>query len=328
MKPVFLDPIDLAAPLVQPRRPLAIALAGFGVVGQALAARLRGDPDFRIAAILVRDAGRPRATEPPVPLTADRRAFLAVPADILVEVTSCDVTGAYLSEQALSRGVHVVSASKRVVSTRRAELAQAAEAGGARLLHAAAVGGGAPVLETVAAARARGPVREVAGILNGTVNYILERLGRGCAFADALAEARLAGFAEEDPSEDLSGRDAAAKLRLIAGEAWGCDPAAVKVSTEPLGTEAIAQIGASRDRWIQLARIEARGGRIEARVSRTPRRLVDALPPGADEGNGAAVTLADGTVFRCRGRGAGGAPTAESLLADLNLLRASVALPC
>ena len=81
------------------------------------------------------------------------------------------------------RGVHVVSASKRVVSACRTALAEAAEAGGGRLLHSAAVGGGAPVLETVAEARARGDVTGVDGILNGTVNYILERLGRGAAFA-------------------------------------------------------------------------------------------------------------------------------------------------
>jgi homoserine dehydrogenase len=324
MKPVFLNTLDLAVPVAPPRRPLVLALAGFGVVGQALAARLADEPDFRIAAILVRDASRPRAIVPPVPVTADRRAFLAVPADILVDVTSCDQAGALLSRHALARGVHVVSASKRVVSACRTVLVEAAAAGGAQLLHSAAVGGGAPVLETVAAARARGEVREAAGILNGTVNYILERLGRGCAFADALAEARLAGFAEEDPSEDLSGRDAAAKLRLIAAEAWDADPAGVEVEIEPLDAAAIARIAASGERWIQLARISRSKARITASVTLVPRRLVDALPHVADEGNCAAVTIEDGAVFRCRGRGAGGAPTAASILSDLRKLTAPV----
>jgi hypothetical protein len=76
MKPVFLNSLDQAVADAPPR-PRTIALAGFGVVGQALAARLAGDPRLRIGAILVRDPNRRRATEPPVPLTADRRSFLA-----------------------------------------------------------------------------------------------------------------------------------------------------------------------------------------------------------------------------------------------------------
>ena len=304
------------------RRPRArtIALAGYGIVGQALAARLAGDPRFHIGAILVRDPQRQRAFAPPVPPGADRRAFLAAPADILVEVTSCDRTGALLARRALERGTPVVSASKRVISRRGAALARAAGASGARLLHSAAVGGGAPVLETVAAARSRGEVRSVAGVLNGTVNFILDRLGRGRGFVDALSEARLAGFAEEDPSEDLSGRDAAAKLRLIAAAAFGGDPAAIAVDIEPLDEAAIVRIGASGERWVQLARLERRRGRVDAAVRLVPQREVDALAPLPDEYNGVAVTLVDGTVFRCRGRGAGGAPTAESILSDLERL--------
>ena len=330
MKPAILHKNDFPpdgalAPCAAAARPLRLALAGYGIVGQALAERLARDPRFRLAAILVRDPARPRSVAPPVPPTADRRAFLAVPADILVEVTSCETTGALLSEHALARGVHVVSASKRVVSACRSALAQAAEASGSRLLYSAAVGGGAPVLETVAAARAHGPVRSFSGILNGTVNYILERLARGCDFAEALTEARFAGFAEENPAADLSGADAAAKLRLVAAEAWGCDPAAVTVAAEPLDAAAVARIAGSGERWIQLARIERRGDRIEAKVGLTPQRLVDTLPHVPDEWNCAAVTVADGTVFRCRGRGAGGGPTAQALLSDLAALLDPVA---
>jgi len=320
MKPAFIGKEERKAAFPVARPPLRIALAGYGVVGQALAAKLDGDPDFELVAILVRDAARARAVEPPVAPTTDRRAFLAIPADIIVEVTSCDLTGALVSEHALTHGVHVVSASKRVVSTCRTLLAEAAETGGGRLLHSAAVGGGAPVLETVAEARGRGDVVAVDGILNGTVNYILERLGRGAGFREALAEARLAGFAEENPVEDLSGADAAAKLRLIAAEAWGCDPAEVDVAAEPLDEAAVERIAASGERWIQHARVERREGRIVAEVSLRPRQTVATLPHVPDEWNCAAIRLDDGTVFRCRGRGAGGAPTAEAILSDLHRL--------
>ena len=320
MKLAYKEKFEKPVPLAAARPPLRISLAGYGVVGQALALKLDGDEDFELVAILVRDADRARIIAPPVPLTTDLDAFLAVPADILIEVTSSDATGALISEHALSRGVHVVSASKRVVSACRTTLAEAAEAGGGRLLHAAAVGGGAPVLETVAEARGRGAVVAVDGILNGTVNYILERLGRGAGFREALAEARLAGFAEENPAEDLSGADAAAKLKLVAAEAWGCDPASVAVATEALDEAAVERIGASGERWIQLARIERREGEIVAEVSLRPRRTVETLPHVPDEWNCAAVRLDDGTVFRCRGRGAGGAPTAEAILSDLHRL--------
>src|SRR6187399_164382 len=139
MKPAFIGKEEREAAFPAARPPLRIALAGYGVVGQALAAKLDGDPDFELVAILVRDAKRARTVEPEVAPIADRRAFLAVSADIIVEVTSCDATGALVSEHALSRGVHVVSASKRVVSTCWTLLAEAAETGGGRLLHSAAV---------------------------------------------------------------------------------------------------------------------------------------------------------------------------------------------
>ncbi len=307
-------PGEAAAP-----RPLRIALAGFGVVGQALAEKLRSRGDYRIVSILVRDTQRPRAVRPPAPLTADRKAFLDTQADILIDVLSCAETGALLSEWALGRGIHVVSASKRVVSGCLPILRAATRRSGAELLYSAAVGGGAPVLETVAEARRRGPVARVEGVLNGTVGYILTRLAAGESFADALAKARLAGFAEEDPSEDLSGADAAAKVRLIAAEAWGLDPRAVDVDVEPLDKEAVARIETSGEPFVQLARVEP--GRASVRL--VPRASVPHLPPVEDEGNCAVVTLESGALLTCSGRGAGGDPTSASILTDLARLSAA-----
>ena len=299
------------------RRPLRIALAGYGVVGQALAERLRTDPRFEISAILVRRPGLDRDVAPPVAPTGDVDAFLAAPADILVDVLSCVETGARLCAELLPRGVHVASASKRVVSSRHALLHAAARRGGARLLHAASVGGGAPVLETVAAAAARGPIARVSGILNGTVNFILTQLAAGRDFDAALVEARRAGFAEEDPSEDLSGADAAAKVKLIAAKAFGLDPALLSVDVEPLDAVAAKRIRASGERWIQLARVERVGDFLRASVRLCPRSAVPALPRVDGEWNCALVELAGGETLRCSGPGAGGDPTADSILRDL-----------
>ncbi|MDB5668012.1 MAG: homoserine dehydrogenase [Alphaproteobacteria bacterium] len=298
-------------------KPLRIALAGYGVVGQALAERLRGDPAFEVTTILVRRPERQRTVAPPAPLTTDVDAFIAAPADILVDVLSCAETGARLCSEALPRGVHVASASKRVVSAQHAQLHAAARRGGAKLLNAAAVGGGAPVLETVAAAAARGPIARVTGILNGTVNFILTRLAAGHTLDRALAEARSAGFAEDDPSEDLSGADAAAKVRLIAAEAFRLNPALLSVDVEPLDGAAAERIAASGERWIQLSSVERDGDWLRASVRLRRRRDVPHLPAVDDEWNCALVELASGETAQCSGPGAGGAPTAGAIIGDL-----------
>lgn len=305
-----------AAAPVSARRPLRIALAGYGVVGQALAKRLGSEPDFEIVSILVRDPGRTRAVTPPCPLGGDVEAFFATPADILIDVLSCDATGEALSRRLLAAGRHVVSASKRVVARAGAELDALAAAQGGTLRHSAAVGGAAPVLETVAEARRAGEIAEVAAVLNGTVNFILDRLHAGADLDAALDEARAAGFAEEDSSADLEGHDAAAKLKLIAARAFGVDPAGVDVTTEALDDAAAVRIRASGRRWVQAARLTEGAARVE---------LVFAdeagLPALPGEWNCARVTTRDGRDFACVGRGAGGAATAEAVVADLFDLR-------
>ena len=307
--------------LATTKRPLRIALAGYGVVGQALAERLAAEPGFEIVAILVRDTARRRAAAPPCPLTDDRAAFLATDADIVIDVLSCEIAGAELSAAALTNGRHVASASKRVIALHGAALNTAASQSGVSLLHSAAVGGAAPVLETVAAARTHGGVERVSAVLNGTVNYILDRLHKGFGFDEALAQARAAGFAEEDSSSDLSGADAAAKLKLIAGAAFGVDPASVAVTTETLDTARAEAIRVSRKRWVQLARLTREG----ASVSLVPAGEADGLPALPDEWNVAHVTCVDGALLRCAGRGAGGAATAEAIVADLFQIRDSEA---
>ena len=310
-------PREGPCPVERQARPLRIALAGYGVVGQALAEALRGDPHYRIVAILVRDTRRPRAVAPPCAPTDDLDHFLGQDADILIDVLSCARTGRVVCETRLNKGIHVVSASKRVVSANLKTLRTRARLGGARLLYSAAVGGETPVLETVAAAAMHGPVREVRAILNGTVNFILDRLHQGFTFDKALAAARAAGFAEEDPSEDLTGADAAAKLKLIAHQAFGADTADLAVETEALDAALARRIAASPERWVQCADL----GRHGARVALRPLGEAGGLPALRDEGNCARIVTEDGRVFACEGRGAGGAATAEAILADLERIR-------
>ena len=316
---------NAAQPFSQPP-PLRVSLAGFGVVGQSVAERLQREPGFEIAAILVRDLDRPRSVAPPVPLTTCRQQFLDCPTDIIVDALSCEETGSLLCNAVLPAGVHIVSASKRMISAHHGGLANAASRGGSQLLYSAAVGGSAAVLETIDRARSRGEIAEVVGVLNGTVNFILQRLAEGAGFAAALAEAQEKGFAEENPEADLSGADTAAKLRIMGLRALGIEPAALHVPTEALDAEKAEHIRSSGERWVQVGILSRGQGGVQASVTLQPLREVAALPAIVDEWNCAAVKLADGRIYRCIGRGAGGAATAEAIVADLyGLLRDHVA---
>lgn len=293
-------------------RPLRVALAGCGVVGGGVAARLLTDPRFELVGVLVRDPRRRRdVTLPPDRLLTDPAALLAREPDVVVECISDASTGLALIRAALSRGVDVVSANKQAVGADLAALTALAAASGARLLYSASVGGGAPLIETVRRARAHGPVVSIEAVLNGTCNFILNRLPEGLAFEAALEGARAAGFAEADPSADLSGLDAAAKLAILAHEAagWALPIAAV----ERQALSAPVRLPAGRVR--QIARLDI--GRGEAAVTF---EAVDGDPlfaDLADEGNALRVATAAGRVFTATGRGAGRAPTAESVRADL-----------
>ena len=315
--PTLVGAYSSAARPVSTPPPLRISLAGYGVVGQALAERLERESAFEIAAILVRNTDRARSVAPPVPVTNDREKFLRCPTHIIVDALSCEETGSLLCNAVLPTGVHIVSASKRVISAHHTGLAEAALQGGSQLLYSAAVGGSAAVLETIDRARSKGEIAEVVGVLNGTVNFILQRLGEGLGFEEALREAQEKGFAEENAEADLSGADAAAKLRLIVHRAVGFDPSTVSVSTERLDANKAKEILASRERWVQVGMFSRRNGAVQAAVTLQPLREVATLPAILDEWNCAAVKLLDGSIYRCVGRGAGGAATAEAIVADL-----------
>ncbi|RZJ83330.1 MAG: hypothetical protein EON88_28870, partial [Brevundimonas sp.] len=293
-------------------RPLRVALAGCGVVGGGVLARLLTDARFEAVGVLVRDPAKSR--DPAVPdglLLSDPAALLAREPDVLVEAISDASTGLALIRAALSRGVDVVSANKQAIGGDLAALTALADAHDARLLYSASVGGGSPLIETVRRAREHGPVVRIEAVLNGTCNFILNRLADGVAFDEALIAAREAGFAEEDPTADLSGLDAAAKLAILAHEALNDGIGPGRIARETLSAEAARLPGRVR----QLARLDVKTG--SAGVAFT---AVDGDPVFADlpdEWNALRVTTEDGRVFTARGRGAGRIPTTESVWADL-----------
>ncbi len=307
-------------------RPRRVALAGCGVVGGGVLQRLLARPDaYEVVAVLVRDPLKARDVDLPAHLvTADPDHLFDVRPDLLIEALSEGPPAERLIRRALDAGLDVVSANKQAVALDLPGLHAAAEKSGARFAYSAAVGGGSPMIETLRRAKAAGVVAHFEAVLNGTVNFLLDRLARGESFDDALVEARQAGFAEEDPSADLQGHDAAAKLRILAFEAFGevLDDASVpratldaQVAAEHPGCAALKQI----------SRCRRDGAVVSGSVDLASALEDKLLRPLRGERNALRVTLTDGRVFTCQGRGAGRWPTSESVLADLGeVTRASL----
>jgi homoserine dehydrogenase len=251
-------------------------------------------------------------------LHTSEEAVLSLSPDIVVDaLPGCSVSSR-LVVHFLRRGIDVVSANKALIADQPAPLAAAQNSSGALLRFSAAVGGSSPMIEAVRAAAKRGPLIALSGVLNGTCNFVLERCAHGASFTEALADARTLGFAEADPSEDLSGRDAERKLRILAGFALGkplltikTDPltadiaaAASDAAHRGLSLRQVSRIHRDRNEWIGQVAFEAIGGEHPLAIARR-------------EWNALHLTRSDGQCVTVVGRGAGRWPTTEAVMADL-----------
>lgn len=330
-----LAPVPAGARAVQaralPNRTIRVALAGCGVVGSALVRLLHASADaigarhgvrVEIARVLVRDARRKRD----VPLragifTSDLEQFVAEDVDAVVEaIGGCDVAEA-IARSALGRGRRLITANKELVAFAGASLAAIGRGSGATLDFGAAVGGSAPIISTLRDLLGTSAPVSVRGVLNGTSNYVLSRLERGSGYPEAIAAACRRGLAEADCTRDMDGSDSAAKLAIIAWVSFGVDPS----------TLAVRRIGLLPDPARFVRHASALGGRVRliaecARV--TDAGIACAVEPVIVplENSFARTELEDNRVeldlgwsapLAVSGPGAGGAPTATSLLSDL-----------
>lgn len=310
---------------------LRIALAGCGVVNGALAAMLaRGAlPDgrgVRVSRVLVRDAARARSVRwDDGVVTTDVDALLATDSDVVVEAIGGIEPAAAIAEATLARGARFVTANKALVATHGAHLAAVAARHGGALDFEAAAGGAIPVVRALRDGAAGVGVRRIAGVLNGTTNFVLGRLAVGGALEDAVRAAQAAGFAEADPSRDLDGRDAGDKLALLAWLAFGIAPHMLPVRTRGVAGTSLA------DAPRLVAAVRAFGGVVRqvAEVATTESGLVarvglavvpasSALGRAHDEGNAVVIESASAGAIVLAGKGAGGDPTAGALLGDLH----------
>jgi homoserine dehydrogenase len=317
---------------------VSVAVAGLGTVGRETVRLLRerrAELRERLGAELVLTAVADRAAAREAralglpasvarfidPLAMARRA----PADLTVELLGGYDAPRAFARAVLARGGALVTANKRLLAHAWPELARAAARSGARLAFEGAVAGGVPVLRALELSFAGDRVLGLDGILNGTTNYILTRCEEGLSAEAALKEAQELGFAEKDPRLDLSGRDAAQKLSVLAGLVTG---GWLKPGSFPVdGIESVTarDVAYARERLGCAVRLVASlrfsgttaAPRAEAGVCPTLVPLGHPLAAVRRQYNALLVHAQSAGDLMFYGRGAGAGPTASAVLADV-----------
>ena len=314
-------------------KPLSIGVAGLGTVGVGVVKILAERKDFltaasgramKLVAVSARDKTKDRGIDiKGVRWEDDARAMASADdIDVVVElIGGSDGIARELVETALSNGKHVVTANKALIARHGVALARVAEQRGIALNYEAAVAGGIPIIKALREGLAANEITSVAGILNGTCNYILTEMeATGRSFEDVLKDAQALGYAEADPTFDVGGIDAAHKLAILASLAFGQE-----VSFDNVEVEGIERITASDIQFakdfgykIKLLGVAARGpGGVEQRVH--PTLVPEGTPLAAVSGVFNAVAIEGDRVGQLvlEGRGAGEGPTASAVLSDL-----------
>ncbi|SFB72716.1 homoserine dehydrogenase [Nocardioides terrae] len=318
-------------------RPLKVAVLGCGSVGSQvvrllteqagdLAARV-GAP-VELAGVAVRRLDAPREVDvPQALLTTDALALARRDdVDVVVEVIGGIEPARSLILAALESGASVVTANKALLAEDGATLFEAAEKAGRDLYYEAAVAGAIPILRPLRESLAGDRVTKVMGIVNGTTNYILDKMDtHGSGFDEALAEAQELGYAEADPTADVEGFDAAAKAAILASLAFHSRVTANDVHREGISDVTAADVASAKAmgsvvKLLAIAELRAVPGGDEAVSARVHPVMIPRSHPLAsvrEAFNAVFVESEAAGELMFYGRGAGGAPTASAVLGDL-----------
>jgi len=308
-----------------------VALLGYGTVGAAVDRLLTESADdieratghrLRVVKALVRDVGKEREHRPPDGvLTGD---FAEIADDRVIAVVAevmggLEPAGPYVLEL-LSRGKNVVTANKQLVARRGDELFAAASAAGVQLRFEASVCAAIPVIKVLRESMVVTNVHGVLGIVNGTTNFVLTEMEGGKTYAEALAEAQARGYAEADPTDDVSGADAAAKMAILATVAFNTRVGLDDVAYDGISAIDPVDVAAARElemviRLVGAARLV--DGRYDVRVRPA---FVDKQHPLAKVDGAFNAVMLQGDAIReitLEGPGAGGTETASAVIADI-----------
>ncbi|MEY4560555.1 MAG: hypothetical protein RL460_533 [Actinomycetota bacterium] len=317
-------------------RPIRIALLGAGSVGSQVARLLienreelaqRVGADLELVGIAVRNLESARNGNLPKELfTLDAEALIQA-ADIVIELIGGNEPAKSYITLALNSGADVITANKALIAAHGTELFDLAEQLGAQLYFEAAVGGAIPIIRPLRESLAGDKVNKVMGIVNGTTNFILDRMdSTGASFEDALAEAQQLGYAEADPTADVEGFDAASKAAILASLAFHTEMPVTSVYREGISKVTALQIETAREAGYAVKllaiceRVPAQDGKPEGIVARVhPTLIPDDHPLAAVRGAYNAVFIEAESAGRLMfyGAGAGGPETASAVLGDL-----------
>ncbi len=318
---------------------IGIGLLGLGTVGAGVAGILASPSgrhplvgELELRRVAVRDPQRPRALELPAELLCtDANAVVDDPAvDIVVEVMGGLEPARSLILRAIAAGKPVVTANKAVIARYGQEIAAAAAAKGVYVLIEAAVGGGIPIIEPLKQSLGANRIQRVSGIINGTTNYILSRMAaEGAAYAEVLADAQRLGYAEADPAADVQGSDAADKIAILSGLAYGGPIERAAIPTEGIDRLDARDVAyaAQLGYVVKLLAVAQHLGRanqegsdcqlLDVRVH--PTLLPKQHPLAGVHGVNNAILVEGDPVGQVMfyGPGAGAGPTASAVVADI-----------
>jgi homoserine dehydrogenase len=308
-----------------------VALLGYGTVGAAVNRLLTDSADdieratghrLRVVKALVRDLRKERDYPPSGGvLTSDFQEIAADPSiAVVAEVMGgVEPAGGYVLEL-LRSGKHVASANKQLIARRGTELFAAASSGGVQLRFEASVCAAIPVIKVLREALVVTNVHRVLGIVNGTTNFVLTEMEAGKSYDDALADAQHRGYAEADPTDDVTGADAAAKMAILATVAFNSRVDLTDVDYTGITAVDADDVAAASEldmviRLVGAARLV--DGKVDVRVQPA---LVDKQHPLAKVDGAFNAVMLQGDAIReitLEGPGAGGVETASAVIADM-----------
>jgi homoserine dehydrogenase len=327
LNPVTASVDEPAKAILSPRKPLKVAIVGFGTVGSSVARILteHAPEGLRLSHVFNRNFERKRHAADWIPSTVqwtdNIEDIISSDADIFVElVGGLEPAGTWI-RRAVESGKSVVTGNKQVVARFGPELVAQAHARGGHVAFGASVAGGVPLISGLQEGLAGDELVELCGILNGTCNYILTRIETaGISFAEALAEAQKLGYAEANPAEDVDGYDARAKLTILCRVGLRCALTHSDIPTrsismlEPIDFDYAKLLDCTIR---QISRAEKTADRLLASVEPT---LVHRSSPLASVEGPQNLVMSTGkfggeTIFA--GHGAGGNATAVAVVSDL-----------
>jgi homoserine dehydrogenase len=311
---------------------LRIGLLGFGTVGSAFAEVLAaaGNRDVRITRVFNRGVERKRGHERAKFVAADavwtervEDVLEAADVDVVVELMGgLDPAERWL-RRALSAGKHVVTANKQLIAYRGTELFALAASKGVQLLYGAAVAGGVPVIPGLVQGLSGDEITRISGIVNGTCNFILSSMEDGAEYRTVLAEAQRKGYAEADPSADVDGLDARAKLCVLARIALRAELDPEQIPMQTIATISAVDFAYAEELGCtvrQVSRAELADGAVSASVG--PMLVPKTSPMAWSHGTQNMVVTSGrfGGDVVFSGHGAGGYPTAVAVMSDVRAI--------